>query len=96
MNIFCVGRITCGPTSAMLIENNIHFECYDIESGKVKSCNLELKSTVQYQLKDGQIILTEECFFFENQIVVVEGSYSRDISTFDVKRIYSGIYFSPS
>ena len=93
MNIFCVGRITTGPTSDSLIENNVYFECYDPQSEHSQTCLLEVKTATQIQFKNGQVANTEECFFFLNQILAIEGSYNRETMTFECKYIYSGFVF---
>ena len=73
------------------MENNVYLEVYDPLRDQARLCLLEVKEAKQLQLLNGQLVSTSECFFFLNQILVVEGSFDKETGVLECRHIIQGI-----
>ena len=71
------------------MENNVYFECYDPSTDRARVCLLETKGANQVQYQNGQLVITPECVFFLNQVMVIEGHYCRETSSIECKNVFT-------
>lgn len=68
----------------------MYFECYDTQRNSTVVCLLEVGQAKQIFFEKGQIVSSPEIMFFLNQIVVIEGYYSKEDKQFECEKVYQG------